>query len=427
MESVRYLERFFSKSEYIENTEVLPIVCSGELYHMKNEANCFSGRPCCFPFYRYHKKKPYIDVYIWDTMHFCTYQRFIIQEGYTLKPDEEDAFLKYLNQDIQISESLLERTIYFIGEDFPQIHLKRYKDLRHILLHLYFTLHRSGARETLYMANLEYLTAGLENIEGYNLIGTSPQQILGVQMGMLRAMNSEFGYKVLSSEDNRELASTIYDKYHNYITGRMLNKCQWEYLTDQYKAHASVDFETMDYLNSLKDTDLYYYFRKYTKYKDLLDGFFPDLPSFPEIDDWELKSWTCDMIEECFHQGLMLDDYLQTNIFRIKKKYAYETDEYFIVIPKTIRELIKEAVNLQVFLYASEEETSFYDEGEDIVFVRNKKEPFKPLIIIVIREERISEVYCEYNCAPDEHQQSFIETFAIDKGLSVIYDGLDRS
>lgn len=366
MNALRCMERLFCKTEYIEDASLFPMVNDADFTYMDIEAMHESDKVTCFVFCRKNKSETYIEIYMWDVMLPCAYRRFVIKEGYTLKPEEEDVLLEYLYQDIQIDEGLLVCAIKRIKADYPQIHLVKYGDLRHSLLHIYFTLHKAGPMEILYKANLDHLATGLNNMECYNIIGSSPQNIFGVQLGMLRAMNSEFGCDVLSSEKNRELASAIYGEFHNFITGRILNESQWHYLVDKYEMNGSVDRKIFEYLGTFGDLSQYYTFQRYTEYKQLMvDDYYSNLPKYPDIDELDDNAEICDMIEHYIEHENALDYHLREKMLRIKEKYRFDTEEFFIMIPGTLKELLKEAECQHNCLYKYALSADFDDDEED--------------------------------------------------------------
>ncbi len=422
MNTLRCMERFFCKTEYIEDTSLFPMVNDDDFTYMEIEAMHESDKVTCFVFYRKDKGETYIEIYMWDVMLPCAYRRFVIKEGYTLKPEEEDVLLEYLYQDIQIDEGLLVCAIKRIAADYPQIHLVKYGDLRHSLLHIYFTLHMAGPMEILYKVNLDYLAAGLNDMECYNIIGSSPQNIFGVQLGMLRALNSKFGCSILSSEKNRELASAIFGEFHNFITGHILNECQWKYLVNQYESRDSVDKRTLEYFGELEDISQYYTFCRYVEYKKLLvDDYYSILPKYPDVDELDDNAKVCDMIEHYIEHERALDYNLNKKMKRIKEQYIYDTEEYFVMIPDTLKELLKEAESQHNCLYKYVLSAAF-DREEAIVFVRSKKAPNKSLITMEIEGGRIEQALCAFNRVPNAQQQEFIEAFAKEKGLTMSAD-----
>lgn len=422
--SLRCLEKLFGKNEYIEDINFFPILVDDDFTYMDIKAMQKSDRITCFTFYGSYKGEPYIDVYIWDVMLPYGYQRFVIKEGYALEPRDEDVFLEYLYQDILIDEKLLEYVVKMVDQVLPQIHIKKYSDSRHTLLHIYFTLHRTGPSEILYKANFNYLATGLKDVEDYNLIGTSPQGIFGVQIGMLRAMNSRFGCGVLISEKNREMANAIYAAFHNYITGRILNECQWRYLVTKFEMNEPINRRELDYLGKLENISQYYTFRRYIGYKELVDDYYANLPKYPDSDELEENAKICDKIKFYIEQEKAIDYHLKKKMLSIKENYTFATNDYFVMIPSTLKELLKEAECQHNCLYKYIMCAAF-DDNEAIVFVRSKKTPTKSLVTVEIEDGRIQQAFCAFNKVPDEQQQQFLKAFAEAKGL-IICDDFDN-
>lgn len=196
MNSLKNFERMLYS---VESNDKLfyPNVNSETFTYMDVEASNNRSKVMCFPYYLHVGEKSYIAIYIWDVLLPEGYKRFVIEKGYSLNTKDEEMFLTYLSDNIQVDCELYDRLVEQVKRDYPDVHLTAYEDIRHTLLHLYYTFHRTGPREILYKANLNYLAAGLEKIDGYNLIGSTPQKIFDVQLGMLRALNSEKRYNMV--------------------------------------------------------------------------------------------------------------------------------------------------------------------------------------------------------------------------------------
>lgn len=104
----------------------------------------------------------------------------------------------------------------------------------------------------------------------------------------------------------------------------------------------------------------------------------------------------------------------------LKERYRFDTEDFFIMIPGALKELLKEAECQHNCLYQYTMSAAF-DKDEVIVFVRSKKAPKKSLITMEINGGRIEQALCAFNRVPNTKQQEFIEVFA--KGKRLIMGG----
>lgn len=421
MKTLRNFEQILYKSQCIDST-YFPVLDEEDFTYMDIEASQDRSIVMCFPYYRHLDGKAYVDIYIWDVMLPAGYKRFVLAEGYSLNEGEEENFIEYLSGNIQIESGLLQQLVSKVNRDYPDIHLAFYSDRRHILLHLYYTLHKTGAYEILYKANLNYLAAGLGKFEGYDIIGSSPQKIFDVQLGMLRALNTPAGVELLETADNRVWSNRIYAGYHNFIRGKQLNKYQWKYLQEQILQGNPAEKKMFIFMGRLKEDSQYYEYLRYIEYKGVVDDYYSILPKFPKVYELEEHTEVCDMIEWYIEHESILDFYLRKKAGLYQVKYAYESRDYIVKVPSSVRELLTEAEQHHNCLY-----NYIYDMACNdtiILFMREKSNLRKPLIVIEVKDGAILQALCSFNREPDKKQKKFLEEFAESKELD-FYDEED--
>ena len=97
--------------------------------------------------------------------------------------------------------------------------------------YIYYASHKSGAREILYKARLERRAYYLFNVEGYNLIGRNPADILGVPKKLINVLYEAHLEETLFEENSRAEAAVIYAAFSDYFgKEKKPNKYQWEFI-----------------------------------------------------------------------------------------------------------------------------------------------------------------------------------------------------
>lgn len=227
--SMCWFEEIIYKSKSVNATD-FPLLSESDFLNMEIEASHNSDSVCAFAYYCAKNVVPYIDVYIWDVMLEGGYKRFVITEGYSFGKADERIFLDYMSGKIVFADDTTQNLTECVQKNHEEIHLKAYSDPCHILLHIYFTVHRNGVYEVLFKSNLNWVAFNLEKIEDYNIIGGSPQEILNTHIEMLRAMNYKDGIDNLIKLHDQKVLNDVYSMFRNYTHGKRVNKYQLNYL-----------------------------------------------------------------------------------------------------------------------------------------------------------------------------------------------------
>ena len=377
----------------------------------------------CFPFF-VEGARPYIDIYFWDVaLSNESYKRFVLQYGFALGKELEKVFVKYLHGEVLVDEALYIYCVRRIIEKYPHIHLQFYLDWRHTLLHLYFTFFYSGPQEILFKAGLNYHACNLANMDGYNMLGSVPDKILGVQLGMLRALNTVDGCAIMEDEENRAFAKHLYAKYHNMIRGTQINKYQWEYIKEQEERGNTVDRNKYKFLGTLSNDNNYYTYLKYIEYKQIVDEYYSRLPQYPDEEDLDGYSSVCDMILWYIEREFLINNRLQHAAQKNKDLYSYETKDYVVLIPTSLRELLDEAQNQRNCLYKYI--LNMVYDNVVILFMREKGKENKSLITIEIEDGVIKQALKANNHIPSHKEKSFLEEYAASKNLLYLHEFCD--
>lgn len=419
MDAFRYFDKILNQNVQVEDG-CYPLIEKDNYVHMEKTVTLSDSAVICFPYFRYHQNKPYIDIYIWDDSLQERCKRFAFAENAILNEKEEKQFLSYCEKQIAIDECSLQLLVKKVNEELPKLHLIRYEDKRHILLHLYYTMHRSGVYEILYKANLDYLAGSLDAMDSYNLIGTSPQMIFDVQTGMLRSLNSAQGVEYLITPQNRQLAKSIYAKYHNLIRGRVLNRYQWKYLCGLIEEEQLPEKQMFDMLGKIESDAQYHTYLRYLEYREVVEGYYTLLPKFPDVGEIDERAEACSMIEWCIEHESGINYRLREKANRYRSTYEYESEDYVIRVPDCVDEFLKEAENQHNCFYQCIFDMAF-DETVMLV-MRDKRHPEKSLVTIEVDDDRINQAFQAFNSPLTERQRDFLEQFAEAKGLFICDD-----
>lgn len=399
-----------------------PILCEEDILYMSIEALVNRERSICFPYFKSVEERRYLDIYIFDSLLEGGYKRFSFEKGYAMEEKEEQLFLEYLGKDLWVEASLYNCVVEAIKETYPEIHLEAYKDWRHSLLHIYFALHRTGPYELLFKANLDYLAVALMGMTEYDMIGSSPEKIFDIPLGMLRALNTSFGAELLENSEERKWAKYLYKKHHNLIRSAGLNKYQWRYLKEQEERDEETQKRMFRFLGKLKNDEQYYTFLRYAEQKQVVDAYYslPQYPIGPELDE---SSEVCDMIEWYIEHERGIDRYLREKVEKYLSDYAYESGEYIILMPSSLCEILQEAQSQHNCLHHYV--LSAAGDKTIILFMREKKREQDSLITIEVVDGVIRQAFRAYNEIPSEKERLFLEEYAKSKNLAFCYGCFD--
>lgn len=369
----------------------------------------------CFPLFRRSSERVYIDIYIWDVLLPSNCKRFILEKGYSLTEEDEELFLNYLHSDILVEDDLYRKMVEMVNLEYPEIHLQCYLDWRQTLQHVYFTFHRTGPYEILFKANLNHLAFGLDSMNEYNLIGSSPERIFDVQMGMLRALNSAVGSEIMASVENREIANCLYSKFHNIICGSMINKYQWRYMKGQQEVGENIDKQMYHFLGSLSCDKQYYTYLRYIEQKTIVDEYYSNLSQYPDVKRLNEYSEICDTIEWCIEHEREINNRLIDKERKYREMFTYQTSDYIVLMPSCLREILAEAQNQHNCLYKYVLKMAC--NNSIILFMREKGNEKESLITIEVEDGVIKQALRSFNHAPYENQRIFLEEYASQKNL----------
>lgn len=378
---------------------------------------------CLYPFVREPADgKPYIELYFWDSMLYLeSYKRFVIAEGFRMTEMDETDFLRYTGGGLFAYQDTTETFLETADRLFPGWHLSGYDAgrIREALEHMYFASHRSGPREILYKAGLGNIAYHLDDMSEYNILGTTPAEIIGhgITLGMLRILNQPEFVREIEDSSSIESFGEVYRKYGGHIGGEAVSRGQWKYLAELSSGRFIGGRFSRALYGRLEGDDGEIYLRLYKEFLSLKREF-PEARKMKLPDRDELMRTVEHMKEIKRYRSRCagLD-----KRFAIRKKapeYEYRDKQFFVTMPENSFDLCREAIYQGNCVMD-------YIEGHakgttTILFLRKTAEPRIPYVTMEVCRQEILQVYGRFNSLPAKEVYTFLEKYAKEKEL--VYD-----
>ena len=238
-----------------DNLDMYPLAPDREIIWMEKRAVCGICGTHVFPFVRVTEgHDPYVEIYIWDPELFeRDYVRFVICEGMCLSEDRERDLDSYArSRSLKVLPKLISDFCSDVMRYFPEWCFREYEacDIGQVIDHVYYASHSSGPKEVFYKAGLHNIAYHLHEYESYNLIGTTPCEILGVDMpaGLLRILNQPMFTVYFLKKEDIERSTKVYACFSKRI-GSRISLGQWVYLESLYIQGRSAGFNKKVYDN----------------------------------------------------------------------------------------------------------------------------------------------------------------------------------
>ena len=355
----------------------------------------------------------YIDLLIYDD---GKVERFIIRKEYCLPPEEEKILLDY-----SIKCNFIDNEdLYAFGDEvlmvFPEIQFRYYDNLSMMIEHIYFATHNSGVKEILYKSGLNCCARFIHMFEEYNVLGSSPEGILGLSVKCLRIYDNMDMCTELFSANNRKYIKNVYESVSSYIDDNIPNRFQWKYLCslvdDNGEIKEKYNYNYYKILGDLEEQYIVNYYDKYiklrqsSKYKRL----FPQYPKQSDICDELGKLYVVTRLEK---DEKAINERL--NYYADYYGFEYETEEHVMIAPRRLSQIFHEAIDQHNCLINYVE---MLKKGEtSIIFIREKKNIKKSYITIEIKDNRIVGALGKCNRSLENEEIFLIEQYALVKKL----------
>lgn len=355
----------------------------------------------------------YIEIVFHEDLFYSSdyYRVFIIQRGYLMSEDDESLFVLLCSRtDLKITDNDFADLQKRIHKYIPDIPIRDYNanEIGKYLLRIYYSTHRSGPKEILYKADFENVAYALSEIESYNIIGSSPNRILGIPTTLIRILNQQGLTDRVKTVKARQHALEIYRKYSSHFGRNNLpNIFQWLYLEEASNEKRNLIFDNSIFkkLGECQDHYLYENYIKFSELKMVLGNYNP-YKKVPKRQD--VVSVVHKMASIIKYIDNM--DCLNRKIKFHNKEYLYEEDNFVVINPTTVLELIDEANYQENCLMEYIDKVAA---GEaNIIFIRKRDNLSVPYVTIQITENCIIQARSRFNELPEVVVFEFLERFA---------------
>ena len=323
------------------------------------------------------------------------WSRFWLRPGCRLSQKEEAQLVGACRKGI--GPGNIEDAAERISKVMPELHLCFYPDHpEHTVLHLYYALF-PGVREMLFKANLNFLAASVDSMEGIDMQASSPVKLFdGLTMKALRLLNTEWGVRELADKRRRQLSAKTYRSYYRWLGGvDHISLSLWRYLKDCERGTAVFKHLLMKMMNH-DDPDSGSLYDEYLLYQvkaKIIDNnrYCPAVFTEEQLARYSARA---DMIIEIRHNKKILDRRLRAASGLLSGlDYA---DEHFIVRhPETVEDIIEEAVGQSNCLMSM---ASGIAKGWYVVgFMRKAEAPDQSFVTFQVRDGHIIQICGKYN------------------------------
>ena len=366
----------------------------------------------------------YVELYVWDQLLYPEiYERFIIAEGFQMREESEEDFLYYVKRGLQPSNVSMDWLFYYVTSYFPEWHYLKYDEdeLEEALEHMYYASHRSGAREILYKAGLVNIAYHLEELPDYNIIGTTPESIVGygLPLKLLRILNQEELIDKLFDIESLRLSGEVFRRFSDHIKSPAVTRGQWKYLEELVLPEGLFSGENFNrtLYERLSEEDSEFTLRYYKKFFQLQYKY-PELRKMKLPDPEKVE----DLMRDLDNVNYSVDGKPSVNdqIRQRKKRgvYEYAGKEFLVVLPKDALDICKEAIAQGNCLMEYVYEHAYAE--TTILFLRRAELPEKSFVTMEVSGDSIQQVYARYNELPGIEVYHFLENYAREKEL--LYD-----
>ena len=200
----------------------------------------------------------------------------------------------------------------------------------------------------------------------------------------------------------------IYMKYSSYCGKNNLpNIFQWLYLEEISSEKRNLVFNNTIFrqLSECQDQDIFEYYIKYSELKEILGKYnlYKKVPRQKDVISAVHKM-------ESIIKYIDNMDFLNCKIKDRNEKYIFEDNEFIVVTPKTVIEIIDEAVFQDNCLLEYIDKIAV---GEtNISFIRKKSNKCAPFVTLEIIDHCIIQARTRFNELPEVRVYKFLEKFA---------------
>lgn len=267
-----------------------------EIQEFESLAFDYSVNSLCYTYVREFNNNWFVDIYLYYSFYFenqINKKRFIIAPGYQMNENDENAFLAFVKMDdVLFNSRVCADYVQDISNIAPDINMKPYQNLEIALFHTYFACYRSGIRELLLKAGLEYVAMDISTVDCWNVTASNIEEAFGIPINLIRKLNYPGGLQNATLNDlcRNELV-WAYRTFHSILNDiAMLNEFQMLYLRECFNHGGTVNKRLLIELADLQsgwDSDSDEYVDGYRVYEDVLRyhslNRHKDFPKYPSL------------------------------------------------------------------------------------------------------------------------------------------------
>lgn len=397
-----------------------------EIKWMKMLYEKSNKRDYCFLFLRENESEVFVEIFHWHKWGKYKFDSYIIGEGHILTAFERVRFDDLCTGKAVVDDRTVKKIYLLFAEKYPQIYLKCYENPLHMLHHLYCTINRQ-TEELFYKSDLSVIGLYLNSdVLDYNILGTSPKDILGMPVKLLKTFNSRHGIEVLATEARRQYINQFYQEVPNLFSSKW-TLAQCKYFCEMYSKNVSLidsneQRDVLYFLSKYNTYEEYGTYMEYRRYTELLSEkvkvpLIPDFSSnavfghFTMLDVVEKMEYLYDVL---FRKKDEIDAVLYSQYQKDGKYLEYEDDTYIIRCPRSIEELIQESEYQHNCIWT-------YDKSLllqiHLLFLRKKSSPYTAFVDIEVKCNKIVQAKGRFNMEVPVSVRDFLKIYAEEKEL----------
>lgn len=373
------------------------------------------------------EKDEYIEAVICNEERGGVLHRFIVASDYYWTNEAEDVFDGLVQEENVAFSGFHFNSIYEkYSAQYPDWKLQKYynKPLR-LIDHIYNCLHKNSVKEILYKAGLDEIAAKINLIDEYNLIGSTPADILsGLNARLLKAINIPEGLSLIQEEWKRQKMYILQSRY-SWMFEDKLNAALCKFLDKLICEEDDYEKIAKEFKANYKRLTEFWIDSQYSNYLSLLEQKkrvqkeverYIDKKLLKELDDLQVRQIYGYMVAgQAEWDKKVEESNLNRNI-----GYEWRDEKFSVFFPKSIKEFVIEAIKQNNCLLEYVEE--YVENTTDILFLRKVGEENKPFVTIEIYDGEIIQAYAKCNTLPDKDVQDWIHMYAKKIGVCVSED-----
>lgn len=365
----------------------------------------------------------YIEVVIYNEYVSSSNARFIVAPNYQWSLEEEIKYEELLkNECVAYDIVLLKRIYEKYSAEHPEWHL-RFKSngpLR-LLDHIRHCMNPGDVKEILYKSGLDVIAAHLTSIDGYNLIGNSPSDILsGLSVRLLRAINCPAGVKLIATEKKRNQLLFLQNRY-SWLFDETWNDSMCQYMNMLLESDSDEKSIVKKFREHYQKTQMFWAPAQFETFSNRL-----------QIKE-EIKSVIgekiCDKIREDelykIHELIIREkNYWNERIIQSNRNrdidYIVFDKEYSLTYPESITEFVIEAIVQQNCLLSYLDD--YVNNYTDIMLLRKPECRSVPYVTIEIYDGSVCQAFLKCNKQPDGVTLRWLSVYAMERKLELNLD-----